>query len=155
VATAARLGYTALAVTDHDGFRGAVKVHHAARTIGLPVVYGTEVGLSVLPLEVEVPGGSAEPGVLPLEGEVPGGFAEGGGGFLRSAPHGGRPGHDAGCGPRVGDPLRPRPKAGEATSPSGEETDWPIRSHPARTARAMKCCSESKYRGSGTMIGCD
>ena len=42
---AAELGYTALGITDHDGFRGAVKVHQAARTIGMPVVYGTEIGL--------------------------------------------------------------------------------------------------------------
>ena len=46
VAAAAELGYTALAVTDHDGFRGAAKVHVAARDIGLPIVYGTEVGMS-------------------------------------------------------------------------------------------------------------
>ncbi len=46
VARAAELGYTALAVTDHDGFRGAVKVHEAARVVGLPVVYGTEVGMA-------------------------------------------------------------------------------------------------------------
>ncbi|MDJ0663770.1 MAG: error-prone DNA polymerase [Acidimicrobiia bacterium] len=45
VAVAAELGYTALAVTDHDGFRGAAKVHLAAREIGLPVVYGTEIGM--------------------------------------------------------------------------------------------------------------
>jgi error-prone DNA polymerase len=45
VARAAELGYTALGVTDHDGFRGAVKVHQAAREAGLPVVYGTEVGM--------------------------------------------------------------------------------------------------------------
>ncbi|MFV9672883.1 MAG: PHP domain-containing protein, partial [Acidimicrobiia bacterium] len=45
VARAADLGYTALAVTDHDGFRGAAKVHVAAREIGLPIVYGTEVGM--------------------------------------------------------------------------------------------------------------
>jgi error-prone DNA polymerase len=45
VAHAAELGYTALAVTDHDGFRGAAKVHVAAREIGLPIVYGTEVGM--------------------------------------------------------------------------------------------------------------
>ncbi len=46
VVRAAELGYTALGVTDHDGFRGAVKVHQAARTIGMPVVYGTEVGFA-------------------------------------------------------------------------------------------------------------
>ncbi len=45
VAKAAELGYTALGVTDHDGFRGVVKVHQAAREVGLPVVYGTEVGM--------------------------------------------------------------------------------------------------------------
>ena len=45
VLRAAELGYEALAVTDHDGFRGVVKVHEAATKIGLPVVYGTEVGM--------------------------------------------------------------------------------------------------------------
>ena len=45
VAVAAELGYTALAVTDHDGFYGAVKVMEAARDIGMPVVYGVEVGI--------------------------------------------------------------------------------------------------------------
>ena len=52
VAVAAELGYTALGVTDHDGFRGAAKVHQAAREIGMPVVYGTEIGMprSVPPL---------------------------------------------------------------------------------------------------------
>ena len=45
VLTAAELGYDALAITDHDGFRGVVKVHEAAGEIGLPVVYGTEVGM--------------------------------------------------------------------------------------------------------------
>ena len=44
VRTAADLGYRALAVVDHDGFRGVVKVHQAARQAGLPVVYGTEIG---------------------------------------------------------------------------------------------------------------
>ena len=45
VRRASEFGYQALAVTDHDGFRGAVKVHQAARNVGLPVVYGTEIGL--------------------------------------------------------------------------------------------------------------
>ncbi len=45
VERAAELGYDALAVTDHDGFRGAVQVHAHARSVGLPVVYGTEVGM--------------------------------------------------------------------------------------------------------------
>ncbi len=46
VERAAELGYTALGVTDHDGFRGVVKVHQAAQIVGLPIVYGTEVGFS-------------------------------------------------------------------------------------------------------------
>ena len=45
VARAAELGYTALGVVDHDGFRGAAKVHRAATHVGMPVVYGTEVGM--------------------------------------------------------------------------------------------------------------
>jgi error-prone DNA polymerase len=45
VERAAELEYTALGVTDHDGFRGAVQVHAHASAIGLPIVYGTEVGM--------------------------------------------------------------------------------------------------------------
>ena len=50
VQRAAELGYEALGVTDHDGFRGAVQVHAHASQIGLPIVYGTEVGM---PQEVD------------------------------------------------------------------------------------------------------
>ncbi len=45
VEVAVELGYEALAVTDHDGFYGAVKVMQAADRHGLPVVYGVEVGI--------------------------------------------------------------------------------------------------------------
>ncbi len=45
VLRAAELGLEALAVTDHDGFRGVVKMHRTAVAVGLPVVYGTEVGM--------------------------------------------------------------------------------------------------------------
>lgn len=45
VERAAELGYDALAVTDHDGFRGAVQAHAHATATGMPVVYGTEVGM--------------------------------------------------------------------------------------------------------------
>ncbi len=57
VAVAAELGYTALGVTDHDGFRGAAKVHQSARRIGLPVVYGTEVGMPQI-ADIGLPSGS-------------------------------------------------------------------------------------------------
>ncbi|HUG75727.1 MAG TPA: PHP domain-containing protein, partial [Acidimicrobiia bacterium] len=42
---AADLGYEALAVTDHDGFYGAARFRLAAADVGLPTVYGVEVGL--------------------------------------------------------------------------------------------------------------
>ncbi|MGB5533506.1 MAG: PHP domain-containing protein, partial [Acidimicrobiia bacterium] len=67
VARAAELGYTALAVTDHDGFRGAAKVHVAAREIGLPIVYGTEVGMEMDALPASSLRSSASP---PLRDEM-------------------------------------------------------------------------------------
>jgi error-prone DNA polymerase len=45
---AARLGLTALAVTDHNGFYGVVRFAEAARAVGLPTVFGTEI--TVLPI---------------------------------------------------------------------------------------------------------
>ncbi|HKY48061.1 MAG TPA: error-prone DNA polymerase [Acidimicrobiia bacterium] len=49
VERAVELGYQALAVTDHDGFYGAVRFSQAAREAGLPAVYGVEIGLSQTP----------------------------------------------------------------------------------------------------------
>ena len=43
---AARLGLDALALTDHDGFYGVVRYAEAARAVGLPTVFGVEVGLA-------------------------------------------------------------------------------------------------------------
>jgi error-prone DNA polymerase len=42
---ATRLGLAGLAVTDHDGFYGAVRFALAARDVGLPTVFGTELTL--------------------------------------------------------------------------------------------------------------
>src|SRR5436190_17590111 len=42
---AARLGLTALAITDHDGFYGVVRVAEAARAVDLPTVFGAELTL--------------------------------------------------------------------------------------------------------------
>jgi error-prone DNA polymerase len=44
---AARLGLEALAITDHDGFYGVVRFAEAARAIGLPTVFGAEIGLTI------------------------------------------------------------------------------------------------------------
>ncbi len=45
VEEAARLGLAALALTDHDGFYGVVRFAEAARPLGLPTVFGTELTL--------------------------------------------------------------------------------------------------------------
>ncbi len=45
-AEAARLGLSALALTDHDGFYGVVRFAGAARAVGLPTVFGAELTLS-------------------------------------------------------------------------------------------------------------
>ena len=44
---AARLGLAALAITDHDGFYGAVRFALAAREHGLPTVFGAEMTLGI------------------------------------------------------------------------------------------------------------
>ena len=45
-AEAHRLGLAALALTDHHGFYGVVRFAEAARVLGLPTVFGTEVRLA-------------------------------------------------------------------------------------------------------------
>ncbi len=45
VAAAAATGYEAIAITDHDGFQGAPKFRAAAAEIGMPTVYGAEIGM--------------------------------------------------------------------------------------------------------------
>ncbi|WP_123918070.1 error-prone DNA polymerase [Georgenia muralis] len=44
-AEAARLGLSGLALTDHDGLYGVVRLAEAARGLGLPTVLGAELGL--------------------------------------------------------------------------------------------------------------
>ena len=44
---ATRLGLTALAITDHDGFYGVVRFAEAAREVGLKTVFGAELSLGV------------------------------------------------------------------------------------------------------------
>ena len=57
---AVRLGLSALALTDHNGFYGVVRFAEAAREHGLPTVFGTELtlGLAATP----VPGAADPPG---------------------------------------------------------------------------------------------
>ncbi|MPZ52880.1 MAG: DNA polymerase III subunit alpha [Acidimicrobiia bacterium] len=45
VERAAELGYEGLALTDHDGFYGAVRFWERARQLGLPAIHGVELGL--------------------------------------------------------------------------------------------------------------
>ena len=45
VEEAIRLGLSALALTDHDGFYGVVRFAEAARAVGLPTIFGSELTL--------------------------------------------------------------------------------------------------------------
>ena len=57
VEEAARLGLAGLALTDHDGFYGAVRFAEAARPLGLPTIFGAEMTLGArVP-----PNGTADP----------------------------------------------------------------------------------------------
>jgi error-prone DNA polymerase len=47
VEEAVRLGLTALAITDHDGFYGVVRFAEAATRYGLPTVFGSELSLGL------------------------------------------------------------------------------------------------------------
>ncbi|NNC76190.1 MAG: PHP domain-containing protein, partial [Acidimicrobiia bacterium] len=72
VEVAAELGYTALGICDHDGFRGVVRTHVAAREVGLPIVYGTELGMpreDTMPSESPIPGPG--PVILPKDADRP------------------------------------------------------------------------------------
>ncbi|HZL80397.1 MAG TPA: PHP domain-containing protein, partial [Demequina sp.] len=45
-AEAGRLGLSAMALTDHDGLYGVVRFANAARSVGLPSIFGAELHLS-------------------------------------------------------------------------------------------------------------
>lgn len=55
VAEAVRLGLSALALTDHDGFAGAPLFAEAARDLALPTVHGAELSLGVTRAQNGVP----------------------------------------------------------------------------------------------------
>src|SRR5882757_3199575 len=45
--TAAELGLTAMALTDHDGMYGVVRFSQAAKELGLPTIFGAELSLGL------------------------------------------------------------------------------------------------------------
>ena len=55
VAEAARRGLDALALTDHHGFYGVVRFANAARSVGLPTVFGAEVTIGAPQSRTGVP----------------------------------------------------------------------------------------------------
>ena len=55
VAEAVRLGLAGLALTDHHGFYGVVRFAEAARALGLPTVFGTELTIDARDDRVGVP----------------------------------------------------------------------------------------------------
>ncbi|MBH99359.1 MAG: error-prone DNA polymerase [Acidimicrobiaceae bacterium] len=59
VAEAVRLGLSALALTDHDGFYGAVRFAESARDHGLPTIFGSELSLDAPHPRTGVPDPSA------------------------------------------------------------------------------------------------
>lgn len=60
VERAVEMGYSALAVTDHDGFYGVSRFWQAAKATGLSVIYGVEIGLEADPAGPADPLGRAE-----------------------------------------------------------------------------------------------
>jgi error-prone DNA polymerase len=52
---AVRLGLEALAITDHDGFYGVVRFAEAARAVGMPTVFGSELSLGLTAPQSGVP----------------------------------------------------------------------------------------------------
>ena len=86
VEEAARLGLDALAILDVDGMYSTVQMTMAARTVGLPIVYGAELTLAPDALRSIIPGSSApgwglapgaeDPGMrLPIVAASPTGYA--------------------------------------------------------------------------------
>ncbi|WP_259306879.1 error-prone DNA polymerase [Cellulomonas sp. P24] len=61
VAEAARLGLSALALTDHDGLYGVVRFAQAARAVGLPTVFGAELHLPAPSGLLDPPTGVPDP----------------------------------------------------------------------------------------------
>jgi len=59
VEEAVHLGLEALALTDHDGCYGVVRFASAARDLGLPTVFGAELGLPIAPVAGRHAGGAA------------------------------------------------------------------------------------------------
>ena len=69
VEEAARLGLEALALTDRDGFYGVVRQSEAAAAVGVPSVFGADVGL------VDQPGPGEAPGRVVVLARGPSGYA--------------------------------------------------------------------------------
>jgi error-prone DNA polymerase len=140
VRRAADLGYEALAITDHDGFRGVVKVHEVASEVGLPVVYGTEVGMPI------------PPSLLPnLQGEVPPPAAEGVSGGEKAAD----PFENRADSAPPQNPEAPPSRLGRIKRMHGSKpTDTPALDHlvllapsPAGYAAISRFVTQGQYRG--------
>ncbi|HXH57701.1 error-prone DNA polymerase [Iamia sp.] len=70
VEEAARLQLDALALTDRDGFYGVVRQSEAAAGVGVPTIFGADLGL------IDQPGAGAEPGRLVVLARGPDGYAD-------------------------------------------------------------------------------
>jgi len=74
---AARLGLEALAVTDHNGFYGVVRMAEAARELGLPTIFGSELtlGRRAVPVGEPDPGAGTDEAHLVVLARDPRGYA--------------------------------------------------------------------------------
>ncbi|MDQ3943630.1 MAG: error-prone DNA polymerase [Actinomycetota bacterium] len=70
VGEAVRLGLDALAVTDHDGLYGAVRMAEVARALGLPIVFGAEVTLDARRPSSGLPDPEGEHLIILAEGPI-------------------------------------------------------------------------------------
>jgi hypothetical protein len=130
-----RLGLEALAVTDHDGCYGVVRFAEAARALGLPTIFGTELTLGRTTLTM----GEADPGADPATGPA-GRFVEQHLLVLARDPQGSPtwPGR------------KPGPDAGRGRAPRTSLDD--LADRPARRpplAGAHRVSQGSRARGSG------
>ncbi|GIT45604.1 MAG: hypothetical protein Ct9H300mP12_01890 [Acidimicrobiales bacterium] len=130
-----RLGLTALALTDHDGFYGVVRFAEAARVHGLPTVFGSELPWMRHPLRISPWGartGTPDPSAthLVVLAADPIGYA------------------------RLGTAIAESQLAGEKGPPGSHQTvwpNWPARIHAGRPHRLSKGAVPAALAADGPM----
>ncbi len=123
---AARLGLEALALTDHDGFYGVVRFAEAARAVGVPTVFGSELSLGLTKPQNGIP--DPEGTHLLVLARDPEGYARLASMISAAQLAGGREGQADLRGHRVGGRPR-RPLAGPHRLPQGDGARQALERH--------------------------